>query len=346
MTGIEYIEQQVQETKRRMDAWILKAYKIEEKDIPVLEESLKLLNNDEAVVKSLIRNQQDTMLPQQKFTEVLIQMAASLKDDLSVYTNQKYDETLNKIGLGLLESGTIHAGCVRVNDYGKLLDGYGIFINIGTYYALQLIAKNMIIENFQDDFLQYQREAPEFLDLAADIYFTQDSDLTKEIFFYDYPKEVQAEAGAAQSSVAIKVLQFIALHELGHIINGDFEVMGFHARFMHEKDGQTDLPDTVDIQQSHYEEYAADMFALNALFDNEISPLSKWSSFYPIYFFLVWLDAIEQKVGKKLSNLHPNSISRAKRLEKQLLELTDGEDYGYLKHLENIILKLKQWSEQ
>lgn len=346
MTGVEYIEQEVQETKRRMDAWLLEAYKVSDKDIPILEQSLMMLNNDEEDVKALITEQQDRTLPQEQFTYVLLKMAQSLKEDISVYTNNQYDDTLHKTGLGLLECGSIHAGCVRVNDYGKVLDGYGIFINIGTYYALQLIAKHMIIENFENDFASYRREAPEFLDLAADIYFTQDSDLTKEIFFYDYPDEVQAEAGAAQSSVAIKVLQFIALHELGHIVNGDFEIMGFHSRFMHEKDKHTDLPESIDIGKSHEEEYAADRFALNALFDNDISPLSKWSSFYPIFFFLVWLDAIEQKVGQKLSNLHPNAISRAKRLQERLLELTEGEDYGYLNHLENIIIKLNQWSRQ
>jgi hypothetical protein len=350
MTGIEYINQQINETRRKMDSWKLGTQTLSKKDMDILEKSLIMLDNDEEKVKALMLekvNDSKTYSPEDEFNKILSRVAESLKDDLYVYTNKKYDDILYKIGFGILECGTIHAGCVRVNDYGKTLDGHGIFINIGTYYALQLIAKSIIIENFENDFESYRRDASEFIDLASNIYFTQTSNPTREIFFYDYPDDVQVEASAAQSSVVIKVMQFISLHELGHIVNGDFEIMGFHARFMNSKpDVSINLPKDVDVEQSHEEEYAADLFALNALFDNDSSHISKWSSFYTIYYFLIWLDSIEKKLGQKLSNLHPNSIVRAKRLQRKLLELTDGKDYGYIKHLDNIIIKLDKWSRK
>lgn len=352
MTGVEYIEEKIHQTRKHVTAWRLGTQELSPQDLEVLKKSLIMLDNDEEKVHALIEEKsQDnkTRSPQDEFNKILSNLSESLKDDLTIYTNNNYTDILNKTGFGILESGHIHAGCVRVDDYGDLLDGYGVFINIGTYYALQLIAKSIIIENFENDFESYRRNASEYIDLAAEIYFTQNSTTTREIFFYEYPQEVQIEASAAQSSVAIKVLQFIALHELGHIINGDFEIMGFHARFMHtdDKENETlDLPKDIDINQSHKEEYNADLFALNTLFDNDGSNISKWSSFYTIFYFLIWLDAIEKKMGEKLSNLHPNAVLRARKLQKRLLEITKGEDYGYINHLDNIIIKLNDWSKQ
>ncbi len=351
MTGIEYIEEKINQTRKQVTAWRLGTQELSPQDINVLKKSLIMLDNDEKKVHDLIEEKSldnKTRSPQDEFNKILKNLSESLKDDLMVYTNNNYTEVLNNTGFAILECGTIHAGCVRVDDYDELLEGYGVFINIGTYYALQLIAKSIIIENFENDFQQYQRDASEYIDLAAEIYFSQNSTTTREIFFYEYPEDVQVEASAAQSSVAIKVLQFIALHELGHIINGDFEIMGFHARFMHtDKENKAiNLPSDTNIAQSHKEEYNADLFALNALFDNDSSNISKWSSFYTIFYFLIWLDAIEKRMGKKLSNIHPNSILRARKLQSRLLEITQGEDYGYINHLENIITKLNQWSMQ
>lgn len=350
MTGIEYIHNKINQTRKQVTSWKLGTQELSKKDIEVLKKSLIMLNNDEEKVHQLISEKEfdnKTHSPEDEFNKILTNLSDSLKDDLSVYTNNEHKEILDKTGFGILECGTIHAGCVRVDDYDELLEGYGVFINIGTYYALQLIAKSIIIENFENDFQEYQREASEYIDLAAEIYFNQNSTTTREIFFYEYPEEVQIEASAAQSSVAIKVLQFIALHELGHIINGDFEIMGFHTRFMNTgKESRTNLPLNVDIEKSHREEYNADLFALISLFDNESSNISKWSSFYTIFYFLIWLDAIENKLGKKLSNLHPNSIKRARKLQTKLLELTQGEDYGYINHLDNIITKLNEWSKK
>jgi len=350
MTGIEYIQEKINQTKKQTSSWKLGTQVISEQDFKVLKKSLIMLNNDEEAVNKLIKEKSHNnkiLSPEDEFNKILSELSDSLKDDLAVYTNGNHKEILEQTGFALLESGNIHAGCVRVDDYGDVLDGYGVFINIGTYYAIQLIAKSIIIENFENDFIKYKRDASEYIDLAAKIYFTQNSTTTREIFFYEYPQDIQAEASAAQSSVAIKVLQFIALHELGHIVNGDFEIMGFHARFMHTGENNIiDLPKDIDINQSHKEEFSADLFALNALFNNDCSDLSKWSGFYTIFYFLIWLDAIEKKMGKKLSNLHPNATLRARKLQERLLEITKGKDYGYINHLNNIIIKLNRWSKK
>jgi len=209
-----------------------------------------------------------------------------------------------------------------------------------------LLAKTIIVENFQNDFVQYRRKSTEFVDVATNIYLTQDSRATRLAYFDEYPPEIRAEASAGQSSVVVKVMQFIALHELGHIVNGDLEIMGFHRRFMNSSNiNQVVLPDNAELKQSHEAEFAADMFAFNALFNYDAEPIQKWSGFYPIFYFLAWLDAIEKKAGSVASNLHPNALERAKRMQATLLVLTNQDDLGYGEELEKVIKYFAEWSQ-
>lgn len=348
MTGLEYIQQKREEVYRSIQAWKIGASELKKSDEKVLKKTLDFLSADRETIDELIKakhKDSKNLHPTEEFRRVLAVMSDSLRDDLNVYTNNTYQNIVQKSGLSILESGDIHAGCVRVDDFDEQLDGYAIFINLGTYYALQLLAKTIIIENFTNEFAEYQRQATEFIDLATDIYIAQDSNTTQKIFFDEYPAAVQSEASAAQSAVVVKVMQFIVLHELGHIVNGDLEIMGFHKRFMNANHKTVmNLPDDVSIEASHQAEFAADMFAFNALFNYESPAISKWSSFYPVFYFLVWLDAIEKKFGHVLSNLHPNALERARRMQNALLEITHNDDLGYGEELDKVVAYFAEWS--
>jgi len=348
VTGIEYIQKKIAEERKHADAWKLGTQKLSKKDIEVLEKSLSMLDNDEEKVHNLIEekiNNNHTLSAQDEFNHIILQMSESLKDDLAIYTENRYNDILEKTGFGILESGRVYAGAVRVDDFYLTLDGHAIIINIGTYFALHLLVKGVILENFENDFEIYKKDGSQYLDFAKDIFFFQNSTRTREVFFYDYPQEVQIEASARQSSAVVKVLQFISLHELGHIVNNDLEIMDFHARFMNDNMGNEIVDLSSNFNQQHDMEYKADMFALNSLFNNNnSSELSKWSGFYMIFYFLIWLNAIEEKTGKLVSLSHPKPILRAKKLQEKLLEITNGKEYGYIKHLDNIIVKFEKWS--
>lgn len=349
MTGIEFINQKREEVRKATDSWKIYLSSLSEHSEAKLKKTLSHLNTDELFLADLINaRKQDTKDtdPNESFRKILDVMSNSLKDDLNVYTNNQYSEMLEKSGLLILESGDIHAGCISKNDYNETLDGYAIFINLGTYYSLQLLAKTIIIENFTNAFEKYRRQATEYIDLATNIYISQDPSMTEEIFFFDYPADVESEASAAQSSVVIKVMQFISLHELGHIVNGDLEIMGFHKRFMNNNAKENHNLSDVEVTNYHQSEFDADLFALNALLNTDISDISKWSSFYPIFYFLVWLNAIEIKFGHILSNQHPNALIRAKRLHTRMLEITNNLDLGYNESLQNVITYFDTWAKK
>lgn len=349
MTGIEYIQYKRDQVRSLEKSWQLGSKGLDSGDEDVLRKTLNILDADEGLIDRLVlakKNDTEKIQPTVQFRKILEVYSDSLKDDLNVYTNNEYVKVVEKSGLSILESGEIHAGCVDIDDYDCKLDGYAIFINLGTYYALQLLAKTIIVENFQNDFVQYRRKATEFIDVATSIYLIQDSKSTRQAYFDEYPPEMRSEASAAQSSVVVKVMQFIALHELGHIVNGDLNVMGFHRRFLNASFmPETDLPDSEELTRSHEAEFQADMFAFNALFDYDAQPLQKWSGFYPIFYFLAWLDAIEKKMGTVASHLHPNSLERAKRMQKALLSITECDDFGYGEELDRVIDYFNEWSQ-
>ena len=349
MTGIEYIQLKREQVRSSEQSWVLGTKGLDTGDEDVLKKTLDFLDADKGLIDRLIQAKKgdaEMLHPTTEFRQILEVYSDSLKDDLNVYTNNEHDKIVKISGLSILESGDIHAGCVEVDDYGSRLDGYAIFINLGTYYALQLLAKTIIVENFQNDFAQYRKKATEFVDVATNIYLTQDSRSTRKAYFDEYPPDIQAEASAGQSSVVVKVMQFIALHELGHIVNGDLEIMGFHRRFMNPSHSdQVVFPENAELQQSHDAEFAADMFAFNALFNYDAKPIQKWSGFYPIFYFLAWLDAIEKKIGSVVSNLHPNALERAKRMQAALLVLTEQDDLGYGEELEKVIKYFEEWSQ-
>lgn len=347
MTGIEFINIKKDEIRSMRSAWRLGTLSLNERSEKRLKETLNILDADEQLIKKLIKAKKNDSLklqPDEEFRAILETMSDSIKEDLNIYTNNKYKDILDNSGVSILESGDIHAGCIHKNDYEEVLNGYAIFINLGTYYSLQLLAKTIIIENLINEFKSFRRRATEFIDIATEIYIYQDSRTTRKIFFHEYPDNLASEASAAQSAVAIKVMQFIALHELGHIVNGDLEIMGFHKRFMnHCNDSSEEILENINISDYHKSEFNADMFAFEALFDNDSEDLAKWSSFYPVFYFLVWLDAIERKFGEALSNQHPNALLRAKKMHHRMLEITNQNDLGYNNELENVILYFNQW---
>ena len=347
MTGIEFALNKRELVRKKSNAWKLQSHPLKEDDISVLKETLVTLGADNKKVNSLIKEKQDNLNQkgrEKEYQHVLVELTKSLKDDLSVYTDGEYSNILEHTGLEMIELGHIHAAVVNKNDYDDILDGYAIFINLGTYYALQLLTKAIIVENFIDDFSQYKRDGKEYIELAMHIYNTKSSNPTREIFWYDYPPEVQSQASAAQSASSIKVLQFMVLHELGHCVYNHFDIMEFHSFSMHHSD-ITDLPKTINITTSHKFEFEADKFAFEKLFKNNSDPIPKWSSLYPIFYFFVWLNAVEKRNKKKSSNLHPNALTRAKRLRNMMMELTLGNDYGYGKHFDDIIQYFEKWSQ-
>ncbi len=340
LSGKEYIAQKRKQVLKAPDAWRFSSKTIDDKEAKRLRKTLTHLNASENYIDQLIQAKYDDrpIDPETQFRLTLEVFSDSLKDDLNVYTSDKYASIVSKLGLSVIECGRVHAGCRSVDDFHDPLDGHAVQIGIGTYFATQLLAKNIIVENFTNDFEQYKTSTDQFLDQVADIYINQDREATKGIKFDEYPIDVEAEASAAQSAVSVKLMQFIALHELAHIVNDDRDIMSFN----HVELDENNPTNTDSTPDKHEKEFRADMFALSYLIE-DLEDLNRWSTFYPIYYYLVWTNAVEKKFNVNVSFTHPDSLVRANRLRERVSELTGEDDFGYNDYLDTCLTRFDTW---
>ena len=325
LDGRNYARQRWQRMKKSQHAWYLKSRKLDRTGERITRRTLEKLSADQGLVERLVEAQysDNGMDGNDHFSSVLSVLMDSLRDDLNIYTEGKYQGIFDQTGLAIIELGGVHAATTNVDDFLKPLSGYAIFIEIGTYYAIQLLAKSIIVENFENEYAVYKQDGTQFIETAKALYIHKNMQASKDIYFHHLPEEAEADASAAQSSVVIKVMQFIALHEFGHVVNGDRGVMSFNTKSVHG------VATTAELDCSFEKEYAADIFAINALFSAQTPPLNNWSGFYTIFYFLAWLHSIEMKTSKPISHTHPPSLDRAWRLHARMMELTDNEDHGY-----------------
>ncbi|MFQ3248109.1 MAG: hypothetical protein ACI9SP_004769 [Arenicella sp.] len=335
LNGRDYAKNKWERLKKSPKAWYLTSKKLDKSGERITRRTLANLSADQDLIESLVdaRYSDNDLDGNAHFTSVLGVLMDSLRDDLNAYTEGAYEEQFDRTGLAIIELGGVHAATTNVDDFLSPLDGYAIFIEIGTYYAIQLLAKALILENFKADYIKYKEDSSWLIDLARDLYIEKDMEATREVYFHNLPEEVEAEASAVQSSVTIKVMQFIALHEFGHIVNEDRGVMSFNTIHVQHKSSNE------AAEYSFEQEYNADLFAINALFSDDAPTLNKWSGFYSIFYFFAWLHSVEMKTSKPISETHPPSLDRAWRLHERLMELTHNEDHGYTVLLKDVQIK-------
>ena len=127
ITAYEYVKQKKEEERKTKEEWLLKSYPLPNEEKKILEKTLKILKSDNEYVKNLSIHKEE-MSNYDNYSTVLNALSESLKNDLNIYTNNKYSSLVKKCALGILESGKVHAACVKKTEFDDLLDGYAIFI--------------------------------------------------------------------------------------------------------------------------------------------------------------------------------------------------------------------------
>ena len=127
------------------------------------------------------------------------------------------------------------------------------------------------------------------------------------------PAEVDGALSGAQSSIAMIILQFIVLHEFGHIVNDDLELMGLYK--IHVAPTRQDNESYEPNNTYWKSEYKADEFALLSICQKAKNDISAWANFMGIYMLFRWFADIEKHLGKKLSEFHPPPLKRADKLK-------------------------------
>lgn len=277
------------------------------------------------------------------YNKIINLLSASLHEDIRDCIDPSLYETLDNTVLGILSTGLVDAFCLNKDTFGCELDGAVICINEGLYFSLNLIAKSLVIESLTGDLAHLKGDGSESFMTAIKLYIDPKSSHIEKMFHRIGNADIEGEISAYQSSVAMLIMQFIALHEFGHVAHSDLEVMGLYKKHMASNEPCL-INHQCDISKYHAAEYRADEFALLALCKRSNKEESKWANFYSIYLFFLWLDCLEKHLGKTLCPYHPSPIDRANNLKKVMIKVVKNDD-KYMHHLEWLDKKVKDWFE-
>lgn len=237
-------------------------------------------------------------------------LAEQLKEDLCDYLSDEENDKFKITELLFLPLPTADGYCINSDFSGNLLDGYIVCINEGIWLCSQLLGKSFVLENMQGDFIGFKKSGKLTFDIAVSHFIGPNSKNANSIFFEDVPPDVEGAASAAQSSMAILILQFITLHEIGHIIKNHFLLMKEYSFHIIQSNSSEDIKDS-----AWDAEYEADLFALNAICNHSGNIISKWANFITVWILFEWLQTIEDTLKKPICSLHPTPKLRLEKLQ-------------------------------
>lgn len=264
-----------------------------------------------------LEQQMKNLNDSQKITMVLDELSRNIIHDISQCTLRKWESKLSQIELGFLPTGIFDAFCVNQDSKNQRVDGFVICISQGLYLSLQILVKAMILENINGDLIEYRKTGTTDYQSAIALFLTPDYHCRKALFFKGMPAEIQGELAYHQHSISTMILKFVALHEFGHIINDDLNILSLHsAHFYVEEDLQNEA--TTDYSVYWALELKADEFALNSLCSHLSDSTGIWANFSAVYLFFYFLSDLEVIKKKPLSPSHPPAKYRAKTLLKYM----------------------------
>lgn len=268
---------------------------------------------------------------------VVDQTAHDLQDYLQPEEHEAFKRTL----FGLLPLSAVDAFCLDRTRWGEQLDGYLVIMNEGLFVCVQLLAKAMLLENLDGDMAEYKQSGKGFHRAAIEHFLAPSAAHAGRVHFEDVPPEIEGALAAAQMRMVILLLQFVLLHELGHIVHRDFELMGAY-RF-HIGEAEDSTPASTEAYWAA--EYSADRFALERILARVRSGAGRWANFVAIHTFFHWLDGVERVAGQPLCPLHPPPSARAGALRALMVD-REPLDAHAAPLVEKAFAILESWSDR
>lgn len=338
-TASDYFDVLSKNARREHDAWWLVSEKTgtPESRRAKLQATLRYFGQDtklEALSQAL-----ETSPAKSDLSPELSGLLEQLVTDLQEYVGPGDLHLYRSTHFGMLPLSSVDGFCINQTLTGEQLDGYLVVINEGLWICAQLLAKAFVLENLGGDFEEYKRSGRPDFDAALAHYLSPASVNANRVFFENVPPEVEGALSAAQSSMAILIMQFVVLHEVGHVVGQDFDLLGAYRLHISQA---VEAPPKATAQ--HWAaEYAADVYSLQAICERSSADISRWANFITIYVFFNWLARVEAVVGRPLCPLHPPPSERGEHLLRWMLTRYPdaSESEGFLVQTRNI---LATWS--
>jgi len=239
----------------------------------------------------------------------------------SLIKKSEYKKKLEKTVVGFLPTGVVNACCI-----GGVSNGYVVGVNFGLFYVSNLIIAAIQAPSTRGELLQDVLEsvAPDsILDISIKCLVEPNKENYEELFMHY--RFVPPGLLSMTSVLSQWILDFVFLHELGHICKNHVDE-GSALAFLNFKNKKIKY-----INANHYKEYEADKFALEALLSNTTKPFLAWGAFSKVEVFFQFLMHVERSQKIKSSNTHPPAISRLRRLRNIMIDKWGNDEMGYSK---------------
>jgi len=225
------------------------------------------------------------------------------------------------IAVGFLPTRILNACCI-----GSPSKGCVIAINYAIYFTSWLLSIALTAPHLTGELLEDALESvyPEDI-LAASVKATLSPTFENLAELGRHYSYMSSELLSIGSGGQILTIQFILLHEVGHICNGDLDRGSAYAVL------DLDNREIDYITPSHRREFAADQFALKASVSNATDPVGAWAIFSQVEAFFQFLMYVE-RAGKLTDNrTHPSAISRLFQLRQTMYTRWGEDEAGYMK---------------
>lgn len=319
-TASDYFDVLSKNARREHDAWWLVSERTgtPESRRAKLQATLRYFGQDKKF--DALSDALETLPAKSDLSPELRGLLDQLVSDLVDYVRPGDLDLYRKIHFGMLPLSSVDGFCVNRTLTGEQLDGYLVVINEGLWVCAQLLAKAFVLENLGGDFEEFKRSGRADFDAALSHYLSPSVINAQKVFFESVPPDVEGALSAAQSSMAILIMQFVVMHEVGHVVGQDFDLLGaYRLHLDHAFDGPP-----VATDQHWVAEYAADAYSLQAICEQSGTDVSRWANFITVYVFFNWLARIEAVLRRSLCPLHPPPSERGERLLQWMLARYPG----------------------
>jgi len=283
----------------------------------------------------------DADIRELSFHEALNVLEASLRNDIKQCLSDSEKLFFETVQIHFLPTGLHDACCVDSDVDGKKLGYFIAFLNEGLYFALVQLLTALVLEKVQGDLAKFRQDGRSDFEAAINLYLHPDPKNAKHTSPGLGRVDASGEMNAYIHSTASLLLQFISLHEFAHAWLGhhqilDVQNLSMGARVVHVSNTETE-------ELSRELEYAADEFAFRAIMRRTEEIQSHWAHCILIYLYFCYLDALEKRIGQKLSDRHPAPMKRANCI-REILKQEFPDDTDYEAELDEIDALILKWT--
>jgi hypothetical protein len=255
-----------------------------------------------------------------------------LKDMLLVWLDTEHHQLLAKCTFAVMPTVKATAFCTAFDFDHQPLPGYLVAINAGLKHTCDCLAEAIVVENLTNDLEKFRHDGSKYFQAACTLFLEPHAETLNRIQKpVEVPENVYLSIAAMAGGISAKMVEFVALHEVGHLAHGDLQ----DAFVEFNIDNQPVFRGSVsqkEISRDWQKELRADEFAARAMAKNSSSTISAGAHLAAITALMLWFDFFESQYNR-LPLTHPPFQMRIDTVKNVFLEYHSEQVFTHLNYL-------------